>query len=440
MEQPEVLRLRILIVGGGIAGLAAAYCLGRAGHEVVVLESSLTMKEIGAGIQLGPNMSRLLIRWGLADRLNEKAVKPHYLSFYRYDSGERIGFSWLGKKMETDHGAPYYHIHRRDLLHMLHDIATPFMELKLGCRVVAVNTETTTVLLDSGHELSGDLIIGADGNRSLVRKAVATGFADQPESLPTGDMAYRATIPLHLIIDDAELRALVSPPQIHCWMGPDRHIVGYCISAATEFNLVLICPDTDMSSDSWTQSGNAEEMRRMFKGWDPRIQKLLQLVDSPLQTKIMLCTPPTRSSFRRVVLIGDACHPMLPYRAQAAAMSIEDAAVLGRLFSSITDVRQISLLLYGYEEIRKPRILSTLRDTWSNRRIFHLPDGPDQILRDTSMRNGMMRALAKESHKGAGNANMWADHQKNQEQYSFDGDQAVDDWWEYIRGAIPPKL
>ncbi|KAK7014080.1 hypothetical protein VNI00_019429 [Paramarasmius palmivorus] len=414
MEQPPALRLRIIIVGGGIAGLAAAYCLGRAGHEVVVVESAPILKEIGAGIQLGPNMSRLLIRWGLADRLSEKAVKPQSLSFYRSPPK------------------------RKDLLHMLHDIAAPFMELKLGCRAISIDVDTTSVLLDSGHKLTGDLIIGADGNRSLVRNTIAMTFASQTKSMPTGDMAYRAIIPLPLIINDPELRDLVEPPQVHCWMGPGRHVVGYCISAATEFNLVLVCPDTDMSSDSWTQLGDAKEMRRSFQGWDFRIQKLLELVDSPLETKITLCDPPPKWSVQQVVLVGDACHPMLPYRAQAAAMSIEDAAVLGGLFSSITTLQQIPFLLFGYEEIRRPRVLSTLRDTWENRHIFHLPDGPSQILRDISMRNGMIHALAKETHEGSGNANLWADHQKNQEQYSFDGDRAVDDWWNYIRSVVPP--
>ncbi|KAJ7237580.1 FAD/NAD-P-binding domain-containing protein [Mycena rebaudengoi] len=423
------LQLKILIVGAGIAGLSAAICLGHAGHTITVVEGAAQLTEVGAGIQVGPNMSRLLIRWGLGETLNKFGVKPASVSFRRYSTGERVGFSWFGDEMESDHGTPYYHMHRADLLKMLCDKAAPFIDLRLGSKVVAIDTESISVTLASGEAIFADVIIGADGVKSLTRSSVSN-ISDAP--LATGDAVYRALIPTSEMLRDPLLRPLVEVPEVTCWMGPGKHVVGYCIRANQEYNLVMVFPDKS-SVESWTTEGNLDDMRSTFEGWEPRIERLLGLVRRVLMSKIVVRDPLVTwtAPNKRITLIGDACHPMLPYRAQGSAMAIEDAAVLGNLFSRIMSADQIGSLLEGYEKIRIERATSTHAASITNRRLFHLPDGDEQQKRDDSMRSAMpaevLTGFADDKH--GGNANMWADRAKNFEQFSYDADEIANNWW-----------
>ena len=225
---------------------------------------------------------------------------------------------------------------------MLYDIAKPFMHLRLGSRVVSVNPSAPSVTLESGEVVFGDLVIGADGLHSLVHGYVRGGPADP---VPTGDSTYRATIAVADMLKDQDLRPLVETPQIHCWMGPGRHIVGYCIvgilkpeislinplyiqRARQEYNLVMIYPE-EGGEESWTAQGDVHEMCATYRGWEPRcvpsssqlirlnhhtinrIAKLQSLVSTVLQSKLMHRPPMQSWVHHRVVLLGDACHPML---------------------------------------------------------------------------------------------------------------------------------
>ncbi|KAJ8690576.1 hypothetical protein PTI98_011994 [Pleurotus ostreatus] len=169
MASSSRVQLRVVIVGCGIGGLAAAYCLGRAGHHVTVVEAASALREVGAGIQLTPNVSRLLVRWGLSPLLERVAVKPTTLAFCSYNSGEQVGFAVFGGKMEREHGAPYYHIHRADLHEMLYAAAKPYMDLHLGQRVVALDASSASpaVLLSSGATLVADLVRARSARRDV---------------------------------------------------------------------------------------------------------------------------------------------------------------------------------------------------------------------------------------------------------------------------------
>ncbi|KAJ7920819.1 hypothetical protein B0H13DRAFT_2249664 [Mycena leptocephala] len=372
------------------------------GCGITVVESASAIGDVGAGIQVGPNLSRLLIRWGLHEQLERAAVKPRAITFLRYKDGQRVGWTKWGEAMERDHGAPYYHIHRADLISMLLDLAKSYMTLKLNSRVVSVEPQEGKVTLENGEVISGDLLIGADGIKSIVRDAVAGGPPKSP--VPTGHAAYRAT-------------------EMISWMGPGKHIIGYCIRGKAEYNLVMVHPN-DRQQESYTAQGSVEKMRADFDGWEPRVKKLLGLVPTTLIWPLLYREPLDEwvAPTGKVVLLGDACHPMLPSRAQGCAMAVEDAAVLGVLFSHISSDDQMIPLLRGYQRLRYDRTAQTQRDALANHSTFHLDDGPKQEERDRSMRAAMEVAFTQEQDEMDGNANIWADKKKSQSQFSYDAE------------------
>ncbi|KAJ7460934.1 hypothetical protein B0H11DRAFT_1736272 [Mycena galericulata] len=431
-DSKPIITLNILIIGCGIGGLSAAYCLGRAGHRITVLESASTIGEVGAGIQVGPNLSRLLIRWGLQDQLERAAVKPNAVTFLRYENGQRVGWTRWGETMEQDHGAPYYHIHRADLLGILYNLAKPYMTVKLNSRVISIEPQEGRVTLKSGEFLSGDLIIGADGIKSVVRDAVVGGPPKPP--VPTGHAAYRAIISTKDMISDADLESLVEQTEVINWMGPAKHVIGYCIRGKTEYNLVMVHPDS-REQESYTAEGSVKKMMADFEGWEPRVQKLLGLVSKTLIWPLLYREPLEKwvAPTGKVVLLGDACHPMLPSHAQGSAMAVEDAAVLGVLLSHISSHDQLVPLLHGYQSLRYNRTAETQLAARANHSIFHLEDGPKQQERDRSMRAAMELALDQERGLVSataldGNANIWADKKKSQIQFSYDAEVEAEQW------------
>lgn len=461
------LSLHIVVVGCGLGGLAAAHTLAHAGHRVTLVESAPAIGEVGAGIQVTPNLSRLLIRWGLGQALKDIAVVPEAIAFRRYNTGELIGWTKWGDTMEKNYGSPYYHIHRADFHRLLYDLAVPLVTLRLASTVVKIDPSPATgpsITLKSGEVIRADLIVGADGVKSMIRDVVVGG---PTHATPTGDAAYRAVIPVDKMLSDPELKSFIENPEMTAWMGPQRHIMAYCIvrflvlddlqmligflqRAKKEYNVVLLHPD-DGSVESWTAEGSAEKMRKDFEDFEPRIQKILSFIPSTLKWKLMDRQPLATwvHPEGRVVLLGDSCHPMLPYRAQGAAMAVEDAAVLGNLLSRLTHISELPHLLRGYEAIRHTRTANTQKSSRLNQRIFHYPDGPEQEKRDSEMKAAMLyerarlppdhlRALPEEERKkvnlnedftGEGNSNQWADMKKNLEQFGYDADLEADRWW-----------
>ncbi|KAJ7093875.1 hypothetical protein B0H15DRAFT_938310 [Mycena belliarum] len=435
--------LHFVIVGCGLGGLAAAHCLGRAGHTVTVFEGASCIADVGAGIQISPNLSRLLVRWGLGDELRKASVKPQSITFRRYKTGQRVGWTPWGENMDRDYGAPYYHVHRADLLNMLFKLATPYMTLFLNSRVASVDPNLGQVTLESGRTFHGDVILGADGVKSMVRELVV-GHPDKP--IPTGDAAYRAIIPTSEMMKDPDLKPFVEHPEMTGWIGPGRHIMAYCIRGSKEYNLVMLHPNRGLR-EAYNVEGSVDKMRADYAGWEPRVQKLLALVSStliwPLFDRDPLDTWIHPSG--KVALLGDSCHPMLPYRAQGSAMAIEDAAVLGVLFSHITSRGQIRPLLDAYQALRHPRCTDTQLAARLNQKIFHLPDGAEQEARDLSMRQGLESSLREERGEPAldvssGNANVWADRTKNRIQFCYDAEAEAERWWSVSGKHVEPLV
>lgn len=429
--EPELITLNIIVIGAGIGGLTTAYLLGKAGHKVTVLESTSQLSEVGAGMQLSPNVTRLFRRWGAGAKLRSVAVVPQTLTLRRYANGEVVGWRTWGEAIEKEHGAPYYHVHRADLHQILVDLAKPLVNIRLNSRVVDIDAAAGTVTLASRRVLQADLIIGADGLHSRARDIVV-GQRDRP--IPTGDAAYRATIPAELLLADPDLRGLVEQQGVNVWMGPGRHVTGYCIRDKRLYNLVMFHPARECNEH--TRDANLDIMKEDFANFEPRVRKLLDLVPTAMVWSLMTRHPLKTWIHQegKLCLLGDACHPMLPYRAQGAAMAIEDAAVLANLLSRITTLADLKPLLEAYEAIRHKRATGTQTASRLNQHIFHLPDGPGQRARDASMRLAMDAAVRESRGEKAatdcvGNQNAWADREKNREAFDYDADVVAEKWW-----------
>jgi salicylate hydroxylase len=234
-SRTAALPISVIIVGCGIGGLAAALCLLQAGHRVTIVESASTIGEVGAGIQVSPNFSRLLRRWGLSPFLQETAVRMEGVVFYRYNTGERVGYNRLGEKSERNYGSPHYSLHRADLHKMLFDRAVPNAELRIGSAVVSCDpdSQSPSVTLASGEVLKADLIVGADGLKSYIQQVVV---GEPVKAVSTGDAAYRAIVPASLLLEDQELREFVEKHEISCWLGSRRRLIGYPIVSSVVFS------------------------------------------------------------------------------------------------------------------------------------------------------------------------------------------------------------
>ncbi|KAJ3512367.1 hypothetical protein NLJ89_g3560 [Agrocybe chaxingu] len=436
----KFLPLDIAVVGAGLGGLAAAYLLGRAGHRVTVFEAASTITDVGAGIQLSPNVTRLLARWGLGEKVKELAFVPQTLSLRRYKNGEVVGWRKWGEIMERDYGAPYCHIHRADIHNILFEHAKPYINFRPSSTVVSVDPSVPSLTLASGEIIRTQVVIGADGVHSRIR-SILVGKPDS--ATPTGDAAYRTLIPTSLMLKDPELKELVNEGA-NCWMGPKRHVVGYCVRRKELYNLVLIHPCK--GTNETTREVDCDVMRKDFEGFEPRVQKLLSLVDSALVWSLMDRKPLDSWVHKdsKVCLLGDACHPMLPYRAQGAAMAIEDAAVLGNLLSRVTQRNQVPALLQAYQDLRLPRATLAQDESRMNQLTFHLEDGPDQERRDNSMRAAMEVALKELRGEIAdttcvGSENMWGDKEKNDRSFGYDADVHVEKWWAENSGRVLAK-
>ncbi|KAI5866082.1 putative monooxygenase [Durotheca rogersii] len=381
-ENPAAFQLHLIIVGAGLAGLAAAISTRLEGHRVTVLEKTAKLEEVGAGLQVTPNASRLFHHWGVFDELSAVATTPSYLAVRRYDGTRLLAFEeQFQDKILQRYGAPFWDLHRADLqIAMVRRARSLGVDIHLDTDVVDVDFQRATVTIQTGSILHGDLILGADGLWSRTRSLLLK----QPLApKPTGDLAYRIILNLE-DIRDPELREWVSSPSVNFWVGPESHVVGYSLRGGRVYNLVLLCPD-DLPQDVSRAAGDVDEMRKLFEPWDPILNKFLACVDKVDKWRLMhISTLDAWTNEEGTFLMaGDACHPMLPYLAQGANSSLEDGAVLGRLLKYVTRRDQIAPALEMYQMARKSRGEAIAREALGQRDSFHLPDGQLQEQRDS---------------------------------------------------------
>ncbi len=373
---------QLLIAGGGIGGLAAALAGARAGWQVRLWERAQTVSEVGAGIQMGPNVTRILHSWGLTPALNAVAAFPDRLQVRSALSGRTLGVLPLGARTVQRYGAPYATIHRADLQQMLlqavhqHGAVDVFLGRNLQ-RFSDDETLGVTLNDQRGKQMQGEVLVGADGLWSQVRQQLLGDAAPQP----TGHLAYRALVP------QSSLTAALRSQQVTIWLGPQLHVVAYPVCGGNALNVAaFVQGQVPAGLDAWDNETSAAELRTALSGTHAELQDLLQAVPD-WRLWVMNARAPMRSADEmaqgRVALLGDAAHPMSPYLAQGAGMAIEDAAALAQVLNM--DAIEVSLRLRRYALSRWQRCARVQSRAARNGLIFHA-QGPLRWGRDVSLR------------------------------------------------------
>ena len=355
--------MKILIVGAGIGGLVSALCLNKKGYEVEIYEQSEVLSELGAGVQLSPNATRVLDYLELTDDLKPHIFEPRSFQFLNYKTEKIISKRELGLKIQDDFGFPTFDVHRADLQKvLLNKVEEEGIKILTNMKVIDVGNEENKAYIKINEEkIKADIVIGADGIHSVVREKIF----EKKESSFTGNVAWRMLIPVDSLPRDLIL------PDTTVWLGPKKHFVSYHVSGGKNLNCVCLVEQDGWTNESWSERGNIEDLREVYNGWNQTIETLLKIANpNTLYRWALHDRPPMKQwSKGRIILLGDAAHPMLPFLAQGAAMAIEDGAVLADCISSYEDKEKS---LKYFEQIRKPRTSFVQLAARRNAKILHL--------------------------------------------------------------------
>jgi salicylate hydroxylase len=369
--------LSIAVVGGGIGGLTAALSLLQAGVDVHVYERARTISEIGAGIAVSPNATRILYRLGLSEPLETTSVKTGAWHYRRWDDGRTLLRSPLGAAVVAAFGFPLYHVHRADLVNALVR-ALPSERVHIGhtFKTLVDQGDYVEAEFENGAHIRADALVGADGIRSVVRERL---FGPQKPHF-TGCIAYRGLVPADRVAHlNLELTAQI-------WPGPGRDFVHYYVRPSL-VNFVAVIEQDTWTKESWSDRGEVADALAAFEGWHPQVRSILSAVDDTFIWALFDRKPMARWSVGRVTLLGDACHPMLPSMAQGAAQAIEDGATLAACLSQI-GARDVPEALRKYQALRLARTSRVQSGAEANMTRYNLPDGPTQQARDAEMARG----------------------------------------------------
>lgn len=368
---------RVLIIGGGIAGLAGGLALARTSASVQILERAPALTEVGAGVQLGPNVTRILNAWGLLPAIQQVAFYPGNLHARNAKSGDVLATLPLSN-MAARYGAPYITIHRADLQNVLLE--------KVQALGVDVQCDSPVHKLPTDLHKTAEAYVIADGVWSNLRQQL---LGDGPPRM-TGHLAYRA------LVAQADLPAHLRTQDVSVWMGPNVHVVQYPVRGGEWLNVVCLTEGqlqgiASQELQDWNLSKTPQDTRT-------DLQSALKGTCAYLQSLVAACSnwrlwplydrPPMQSAAQhaqgRIALVGDAAHPMRPYLAQGAGMAIEDAAELGHQWTALAN-QDVGQRFAAFAQARWQRNAKVQVRAMRNGEIFHAT-GPMQWARDMGLR------------------------------------------------------
>ena len=364
LQQPMSSVRKVIISGAGIAGLATALALRQRGVVVTVLEQAAELRDVGAGLQIAPNGSRVLQALGLGAAIEAVACEAAAKEVRLWNSGRRWPLFDLGADAWARFGAPYWMLHRGDLHQVLRaafEAAAPGA-LHTGVRVVRTETVGNAVRVTAadGTAYEADVMVAADGVHSAQRRSA---FGEGSAAF-TGLMAWRGVVPT------ARLPPELCEPVGVNWVGPGGHVITYPLRRGELLNVVAIVEKPEWRSESWSDAGTHEEVHRDLAGWHPDLHRLIDAMDTPFRWALLSRPPLTGWVDGRSVLIGDAAHPTLPFLAQGANMALEDALLLARC---LTELHDADVALARFVALRLPRTTRIVQGAADNTTRFHNP-------------------------------------------------------------------
>lgn len=356
---------RVLIAGAGIGGLTAALALLKRGFDVDVYEQATALGDVGAGLQISANGTRVLYALGIGDEAAQLACAPSGKEVRLWNTGQSWKLFDLGAESVQRYGFPYFTVYRPDLHGVLANAVRREKAdaIHLNARCIGFDADGDTVVLrfEDGNEAAGHALIGADGVHSRVRQGLSG--ADRP--VFSGCMAWRGVIPIGRLPE--RLRRSVGTN----WIGPGGHVIHYPLRRGELMNFVGIVERSDWRIESWSARGTTSECAQDFRNWHDDVHALIGNIETPFKWALMGRPLLERWTVGRVALLGDACHPMLPFLAQGAVMAIEDGFILSRCLERYRD--DVELALVRYQSVRKDRTQRTVRGSAENTQRFHNP-------------------------------------------------------------------
>ncbi|PPJ59104.1 hypothetical protein CBER1_01682 [Cercospora berteroae] len=397
MAPIDVLDMHIVILGAGMGGLATALACAKKGfRNVDVYETASNLGFVGAGIQLAPNMARILDRLGVWADIEKEAVDLKETSIRQGSTDSELGHVDL-KYVRDTYKYPHMVGHRSSLAGSMYEGCKKESAIKFHFRAQASEIKAwgprpsflATPRDGQPFEVQCDVLLAADGVKSVVRDQMLRLNKIDAKIIDTGQAAYRIMLTREQMKDDPELLELIDSEAVTRWIGEKRHIIAYPVSANQVYNLSTVQPDSNFAaapSATYTTKGSKPEMMRVFDDFCPKVKRMLDMVPDGevCEWKLRVHEPLPTWVQDQTALIGDACHPTLPHLAQGAAQAIEDGAVLSVVLSKLPEVspEAINKALKVYEEVRRERAYQLVELAAASGRALHLGDGAAKEQRD----------------------------------------------------------
>lgn len=404
--------MKVIIIGAGIGGCTLALALSKLGIEFTLLEQASAFEEVGAGIQISPNGVRILERLGLGESLSRFCTEPDFHKYNVWNTGETVLKTPLRPLVRDEYGCAYYHAHRADLIEALTAALDP-ASLKMNTQVVSVEQDENEarVTCGSGEVITADVVIGADGIHSIVREKL---FRPDPPR-ESGYVTWRG------VIDAKTISHLDIPVSAYVDMGPRLSFVYYFVSGGNKFNWLALGRTNDPKRESWSQTASKDEVIAAFDGWYDRPALVIDATPEIFVTALHDRDALDSWVNGRIALMGDAAHAMLPYHAQGAVQSMEDAWVLASTLALHgSDAHQA---LKRYEKLRYDRANLIVQQSRNAEGWYHV-DTPSEI----EARNARFRKTSEKLKGGFSPQQHWL--------YSYDAEKAAletDHEWRALR-------